>query len=526
MRSGPTVRVPVRVWIGATGHRDVAEVDDFVSAIRSVILETREAVRSAGVDDVVFGVVSALAEGADRVIARTVLEERGAVLEVALPLPADDYERDFVDEASRKEFRELLRRADTVRVEPASAERGSAYMLAGYRVVERCDVLIAVWDEGPARGRGGTAEVVAAARRAVPGPVVYRIDPGTWRVERDGGDLDVVPYVQLARFVGASTPDLPDDAGLGGSVGRAAREAGVPDGALDPWLRWITPAFEHADSLAVRYQRRYNLSTSGLFVGSALAVALGALQVIVLHDQDWLVAGELVLLVGLLVMVIVARRGELHARWLSYRALAEVCRSSFFLALVEHDDPQDAATSVTGQRTVRWVPRAAEELWRARPRAEAPLLVGPLRDLLVGGWVDDQVEYQRSRSRRLGRRERTVMGAVYVLFAVTLAAVATHLVADLTDAGDRLAGLFALIAIVLPAVGAALGALRAQRNLQQNAARALHSGATLARLGERLSVATRPDELRGIGRQVAVHLAQENLDWYGGMLYRDVELHA
>ncbi|MGW8564877.1 hypothetical protein [Isoptericola sp. NPDC055881] len=527
MASRPAVHVPVRVWIGATGHRDVTETDAFVAAVSQVIAETRAAVQATGIDEVLFGVVSALAEGSDRIIARTVLAEPGAVLEAALPLPADDYERDFDDAASRAEFRELLGRAASVRTEPASADRESAYMLAGYRVVERCDVLVAVWDGAPAHGLGGTADVVAAARRAAPSPVIWRIEPGTWRLERDTGSLDVTAYVQLARFVGESTPgaDGADGAdGLAGTMRRAAQAAAVPDGVLDPWLCWISPAFDRADALAVRYQRLYNLSTSGLFVGSALAVALGALQVVVLHDQVWLVAGELVLLVGLLALVVVARRGELHARWLSYRALAEVCRSSFFLALVEDGSRGRTGASV-GHRTGRWVPRAAEELWLARPRGDVPVRAGQLRELLVRGWVEDQARYQVSRGRRLGRQERAVLGAVYGLFAVTLAAVATHLVTDLRDAGGHLAGLFALVAIVLPAVGAALGALRAQRNLQQNAARALHSGEVLATLGERLSVATRPEELSRLGRQVAEHLAQENLDWYGGMLYRDVELH-
>lgn len=524
MEAHSSAHVPVRVWIGATGHRDVPEAPALVAAIRQVIAETRAAVRAAGIDQVVFGVVSALAEGADRVIARTVLEDPGAVLEVALPLPVDTYELDFADDASRADFHQLLDQAAVVRTEPAAAERESAYMLAGYRVVERSDVLIAVWDEHARRGRGGTADVVSAARRATPSPVVYRIEPGTWRLERDAGSLDLTPYVQVARFDSELTPAVNSDVGLAGTVGRAARVAGVPDDALAPWLRWIAPAFEHADALAVRYQRLYNLSTSGLFFGSALAVALGAFQVIALREQVWLVAAELVLLVALLALVVVARRGELHARWLSHRALAELCRSALFLALVETKSDRDGTAMSTGQRTGRWVPRAAEELWLARPQDEVPVDVGQLRDLLVRGWVDDQATYQVSRSRRLESREKTVMGAVYILFAVTLAAVAVHLVADLRHVEGWLTGP-ALVAIVLPAVGAALGALRAQRNFQQNAVRALRSGETLATLSERLSVATRREELHGVGRQVAEHLAQENLDWYGGMLYRDVELH-
>ncbi|MEY2438480.1 MAG: hypothetical protein QOF97_3316, partial [Acidimicrobiaceae bacterium] len=51
--------------------------------------------------------------------------------------------------------------------------REAAYERAGRAVVETSDVLVALWDGGASRGRGGTAEMVAYAReRGVPVEVV------------------------------------------------------------------------------------------------------------------------------------------------------------------------------------------------------------------------------------------------------------------------------------------------------------------------------------------------------------------
>ena len=79
-----------------------------------------------------------------------------------LPLPADNYEDDFATEASRDEFRTLLGRA--VRHEivgpDAGGSRESAYERAGHRVVDASDLLLALWDGEPSRGRGGTAEII------------------------------------------------------------------------------------------------------------------------------------------------------------------------------------------------------------------------------------------------------------------------------------------------------------------------------------------------------------------------------
>jgi hypothetical protein len=41
--------------------------------------------------------------------------------------------------------------------------RRDAYAHAGRYIVDHCDVLIAVWDGAPSRGRGGTAEIVQYA---------------------------------------------------------------------------------------------------------------------------------------------------------------------------------------------------------------------------------------------------------------------------------------------------------------------------------------------------------------------------
>lgn len=115
--------------------------------------------------DAELEVWSSLAEGADRVIARQLLE-RGAALIAVLPLEPDDYRRDFTATESLAEFDHLLARAHQVHiVDPGEPTREAAYEAAGLAVVDAVDVLIALWDGGGSRGRGGTAEIVDEARR-------------------------------------------------------------------------------------------------------------------------------------------------------------------------------------------------------------------------------------------------------------------------------------------------------------------------------------------------------------------------
>jgi hypothetical protein len=109
-------------------------------------------------------VVSALAEGADRLVAEAVLRRPGSRLVAVLPMPRSEYLSDFGTPESRTEFLRLLGGAAEVAELPANSSRTQAYAAANALLLDGLDVLVAVWDGGGAQGQGGTAEVVARAR--------------------------------------------------------------------------------------------------------------------------------------------------------------------------------------------------------------------------------------------------------------------------------------------------------------------------------------------------------------------------
>lgn len=86
----------------------------------------------------------------------------GGALEIIVP--AVDYESTFIDAEDRTNYEELLAGAARVEICPFTDPSESAFLYAGRRVVDRCDTLIAIWDGAPARGRGGTADIVSYAR--------------------------------------------------------------------------------------------------------------------------------------------------------------------------------------------------------------------------------------------------------------------------------------------------------------------------------------------------------------------------
>ncbi|MGQ0538687.1 MAG: hypothetical protein ACT4R6_07050, partial [Gemmatimonadaceae bacterium] len=119
-------------------------------------------------------VISPLAEGSDRILARAGLERSPNAYELhcVFPFAVADYRRDFTEQSemqgaeSVQEFDALRARATAVL--ELDSERGApnAYAAVGLTLVRQSDLLLTVWDGAPARGPGGTPEIVVAALSA------------------------------------------------------------------------------------------------------------------------------------------------------------------------------------------------------------------------------------------------------------------------------------------------------------------------------------------------------------------------
>jgi hypothetical protein len=91
-----TLETPVRaasipLVLGVTGHRDLREEDlpELERRVRDLINQLRN-----DYPHTVLQLLSPLAEGADRLVARVAVESDVALF-VPLPLPQEEYERDF-----------------------------------------------------------------------------------------------------------------------------------------------------------------------------------------------------------------------------------------------------------------------------------------------------------------------------------------------------------------------------------------------------------------------------------------------
>jgi hypothetical protein len=136
-----------------TGHQTLPpRTRDFVVAAVQGILRQVEPP---------LDVITSLAAGADQLVAAELLRTGGRLHVI---VPSGGYEGTFADEEDLAAFRSLLERAHAVTRLDYAEPSEQAFLAAGERVVDNCELLIAVWDGEPPRGRGGTADIVRYAR--------------------------------------------------------------------------------------------------------------------------------------------------------------------------------------------------------------------------------------------------------------------------------------------------------------------------------------------------------------------------
>ena len=161
--------------VGITGHRAEALGEKAARSLPARISVVLEAIGTSGralferersafsAAPPALHFVSAIADGSDQIAAEAALS-LGWELQAILPFRRADYRESLADVPGRESFDALLGRASRV-LELPGDEPGDveAYVMAGRATVAHSDVLIAVWDGKPPRGRGGTAEVVQIA---------------------------------------------------------------------------------------------------------------------------------------------------------------------------------------------------------------------------------------------------------------------------------------------------------------------------------------------------------------------------
>jgi hypothetical protein len=505
-------------------------IDDFLANLKEAVDDLSQAANE-WFDSAppVIAMVSSLAEGSDRIAAEAALAI-GLPLDVVLPCARAAYEQTFVDDSSRAEFETLLDKARARLILPLDdepdaareAQLAHAYESAGLTMLAQADILIAVWDGEPARGRGGTGDIVDdAARQGTP---VVVIDPseGTTRLlwpgagpfalpARRARDLPVAAVdkdalTQIIRGLVLPPQSEHERAGLEmflttraemGDADGPTRSAvldimrATPGAASDSNRNAALRLFEGftaAEQVAQHNARAFRAAFVCNFVIGAVAAGFISLSILLNDWHHWFVGAELLLVLGVASSTFWAVHKKWHRRWFEAREVAERLRvaETFWMLGVWPHNLTPAQPSWSG-----WYARA---ILRAQP-----LFSGDLAELLtsarqtLAALVEDQRRYHAVNAGRLARLDlglelagviflgASIFNGLLFLYAKWRASQNLEIWSTWTLAA----------AIVLPAIAAAIYGVRLFGDFEDIVRRSRRTGRALQALQPLLDKDTR-----------------------------------
>ena len=546
--------------VGVTGHRADQLPPDSLPALKSRVAAMLTLLAEAGhallererecfaPEPAVLRFVSPIADGADQIAAEVALD-LGWQLQAILPFRRADYRSSLANHGARGQFDSLLERATcTLELPGDEGAEIDAYVMTGRATVAHCDVLIAIWDGKPPRGRGGTGEVVQLA--ITRGTAVIHVPPEPdaatrvlWAAfdptvvtthdeeaaarpaDRAGIDAllegllmpppDPQEHGFLAKFANERLrhirtrieyPLLLAAAGVRRVGARDIREKHCEMQIRDEWQRYragcveahqidapidiLEEAYSWADRLATHFAQTYRSGHIFNFLLGGFAVCLGLSAFMVpALKLEW-AAIEVAITIAIILNAYIGSRNEWHRRWLDYRQLAERLRPMRSLKLLGIAAPDPPGTE-TNPVPKRWIDWYASGIWRGMgcpagslDRARAAQLAKAIAD----HEVEPQVGYHERNARQINMLDRRLGTIGFGLFVATLMVSVATIVgyAAGADYVNEYGNWFTLVSAGFPALGTAVFGIRFQADFGGDALRSLATAHTLRHIEEEL----------------------------------------
>ncbi len=560
--------------VGITGHRldrlGLSAGESLAAAVDELFAALEAA---AGFSDhSQLRLISGLADGADSIAADCALA-RGWSVDAVLPFERSDYASDFAGDAARDSFHRRLAACGSVMelVGHRADSHGEsiAYERAGRVLLSQCDLLVAVWDGGPVRGRGGAAQILAEAVH-LDVPVIH-IDPDgshspvlLWDGLEDlrlGQDtIDTVARIGLERLPELVRSLVGEPADSGPSLIRrtaprwsfaiaypllmmamGVRRIRLTDfrfsegeacalGEIRPLLgreacyrakleAILAPEFAQADAAAARIAQLFRNVYVSNFTFAALAVLLSLLGLALPPSAKPLLIGlELAIIAAILINTRRGNRAGWHRGWLDNRALAERLRCLAVSAQLGVLNLRGAGSGKYDAAATRFR-TIARTVGLPSVRTDEPYLAGvrtALEQLL-----DRQMNYFGAEARLMHRLEHRLHRLGTFLFAATAVSctglLAFKMLGGLLPGHDALSHPATIAATIigaaLPAFGAAIYGIRMQGDFSGSAERAGDLAQKLGIVRRALDEAHGFDALNRCARSATSLLTNDVASW-------------
>ncbi len=306
--------------------------------------------------------------------------------------------------------------------------------------------------------------------------------------------------------------------------------SGIPADVVKPLCLTVMPSFIRANLLARHYHSLYKMAGNVVYSLSALAVFTITIQTLFFPHILWIVWLEVLEIAVIIVFLVGSRIGEWHRKWIDYRFLAERTRAAFFLCIIciRCHKPVSTTYSSLAHRPNDWMVLAFERILDMRPiefcRLDIPFHA--LKTFLLNAWVDNRLNFYTIASDENNKKYNFYAYLGKSIFFITLIIAVVHATGLEYTEADLVPSfhfLLALLTITLPAIGAALAAIRVQREYLKNSERYASIMRHLSSIRNQIHASEDMKTLCGLLEEVNNLTMSEELDWSITFRFRDIE---
>jgi hypothetical protein len=470
---------PLPIIVGVTGHRDLRaeDIKALTRTTRGILADLQHRHPSTP-----LVLLSPLAQGADRLVAQVALDLKIDMI-VPLPMPQDEYERDFQEAGSLQEFRNLLARAKGQIVMPwidrnaagtlcrDPENRNKQYAAVGAFVAYYSQIVLALWDGTQTNLTGGTAQIVGYRQKGVPddylrylhlpsgvpvtGTVVHiwtprqknhqtEKPPFTVEIKSPGGVDPKAGHVylkQLSHHLDRFNRDvLRQNRKFPESPAQSKKYlfplgTPLPSGST-PEIDTLTDCYARADALAIQFQKRYRRDI-------ILMIALIVIGVVFLHlyaaYEQWTLLISYTGILGLATVIFIrAKYLEMwENRYLDYRALAEALRVQVYWRIAGIKENVISHYMAKHRSELDWIltalrARTLMEVGGVPSTLPTPFNLREALPIVRTGWIEDQQRYFQKTHHHKKRQQRILTGLSVVFFALALMVTVFAIYKDLS----------------------------------------------------------------------------------------------
>ncbi len=565
-------KIPYRIRLGVTGHRKLNDEIQLKEKVKRILeteiytlfnRESLEKIKSATNTPIAFSIYTALAEGADRLVAKEVLDfNESSTIEAILPLNKNEYKKTFFNPEDNQ-FEELLSRArkaiylrkydlelypeiiqktnkDTLD-KVINETRHKAYKAAGEYIVDHSDVLIAIWDGNDVKGKGGTKDIIDYAIK-VNRPIIIISTNILKELSIIQGNVLYAEAIQyIEQFNTTKEVEGKQNIKIKKKYNQLFNNPegeSIPAEAKALIKEQIIPFYILASDNSKQNKKRYKPAGSLIIFGSLIAVVsvIGGILYRPFMFYSFII--EFFCLLAIFIVYIYIKDVHADRKWLENRFLAERLRTAWFFISSNMEIPRIVVPQYMGHAHKQndWMIKVFDEIWNRLPNLSGPhpQLLSDYKLFIGRHWVGDQKYHHLIKSNKLKKENTFWMNLGWAIFSIALFAAFIHIMDHLfnimhfafkdettyTTIKKILEGL----AIILPAIGAMIVGIRTYNESVRIESISHNLANILDNLQKRFEMADDASEFEELMYKTDEIILRENQEWFTLMKFVKLEV--